>query len=189
MKKILLVIILFSTYLTSQNIRIEYDENDDFNGNRTIETAYQFKKWPKKSDFIDTNNELVFSLKYIKSPTIEKPAYLLNFIINSSVDLGCLSEYEGKIILLLENGLQIECFQISKTSCSNYPSASYVFDFRRDVNLYDAAVSSSVYLKEIQKSPLKKIRIFATNGYKDYEIKSDKRNIITEHYNAIQKIL
>lgn len=189
MKKLILItlgIFLFNL-ANSQEIKIAKNEVDEFDGSRTIGTEYKTGKFFKLQDYIDVDGTLLIAAYYYKT---KEGNEIYNFsIITRAKYLGCLSEYDGKCILLFENGETLELTQISDTNCGDFLSAIYVFYSRDQINdpaLRDIALKN---YEKISTTPVKKIRIYGTESTKDYTLKDDKKDIIIKHFKAINELM
>lgn len=155
MKKVLLVIIsLFITYVASAQIKAVTENGDTIN-------VYENKTWERinkatKISVIETtvkatvkvdefkNSKTILTEKwrnfaidkvgnFISGSLLQTPE-LLGLSITYSGDLGCLSEYSGKMEVKLANGDIVEFFQISDTDCSSsFQTASFIPTSREDM--------------------------------------------------------
>lgn len=182
--KITALLMLLTSITFSQSIKA--DQIDDFTKKRSIVTnAYEGKFW-KKADFIDDKNYLLVSMAYTNETDAD--LYMMNFsILTTGIGLGCLSEYEGKIMFLFENDSTMECYQVSETECSsttfNPAYAMFARSERNDPTFLEIMAAN---VERLKTNPIKKIRIYGTKGYYDFTLKPEKRQIIASHINLIQ---
>jgi hypothetical protein len=103
---------------------------------------------------------------------------------------SCLSELEGRASIDLTDGTTIDCVQKSKTDCSENPGAIYLAVSR---NIYEKSGAMGVLKKSYDKLsevPVKKIRVYGTDGYLDYVpnpkfIQFPPQNLFIEHLRAL----
>ncbi len=175
--------------LVSQSYYVKAQVNvsksiDEFTG---IQSLYAFEgkgRYQRIKDRIDKLKEVEFSMSYVSNKEGRLLVVHFSFYPRYS-DMGCLSKYDGKIILLLDNGKTIECTQNSETDCSDSPSASYVFYEKGVKSIEQGFLQSEEKLEEISKSVISKIRVYANKGYRDYEIQEEKGGVFTRCYEAI----
>ena len=179
------LLICFSTSLFSQ-VKLFRKTKDDFTGGLTISTSPYKKKFPKKKDRIDKQQLLNFSLAYMQPKAQDKGLYYVFVIFNANMDVGCFSEYDGKLMFLLSNGTVIECIQKSDTDCSDMPNGTFAL-FDEDVKTYAEMVGyTNENIELLLNNDIKKIRIYSTNGYYDFEMKDENKDIFKQHYEVIQ---
>ena len=106
-----------------------------------------------------------------------------------SLDFGCLSEYDGKVILLLENDSTITLDQVTKTDCGNSGLACY--SIRPPNNETSILLYSQIseLFEELANVKVKKMRVFGTERNYDFELKDEKRDIISLHIKLIKSRL
>lgn len=183
-----LILTMLLTIITVAAIsqQIDKDEKDDFTGTRRITTKpFAGSTW-KKTDFIDNKFNVLFNAGYSKGKDNEG-VYLLSLNIITTVKFGCLSEYKGKIMLLFENDSTMTLKQLSKTDCSSSVlAANYIpLDEEQAKDpLWKDLLESNV--KILAENKVKKLRVYGSEGYYDFEIKDDKRDIIIQHLKSIQ---
>lgn len=188
MKKLILItlgIFLFNLS-NAQEIRIAENEIDEFDGTRKIGTEYNAGKYLKLKDYIDVDGTLLIAAYYYK--TKEGNEMYSISIVTKAKYLGCLSEYDGKCILLFEDGETLELAQISETQCGDFLYAIYEFYSRDQINdpaLRDIALKN---YEKISTTLVKKLRIFGTESTEDYTLKDDKKDIIIRHLKAINEL-
>lgn len=185
MKLILTILFIFCN-LTAISQQINKDEKDDFTGARNITTKpFAGNTW-KKEDFIDNKFNVLFNVTYLKQKDTEG-LYLFSLNLLTTVKFGCLSEYEGKIMLLFENDSNMTLKQFSKTDCSSdILTANYIplDELQAKDPIWKDLLESNV--KILAENKIKKLRIYGSEGYFDFEIKEDKRDIIMQHLSSIR---
>ena len=194
MKTILSVILIFFSFSSFSQIKFE-KEKDDFTGASSVNTHYTFidkiRQSENKSEqkkYNQIGNRLALSMKYQK--TDQQEVYWVNLILNK-VDLGCLSKYDGKMLVLLEDGTSLEFHQVSQTDCSSdYSKVSYSLiskegfeSLSSNQEFYDIQNS---YLREFKEKSIKKIRVHGTKYYADFDISEEKKFILADNVNTIE---
>ena len=90
-------------------------------------------------------------------------------------------------MLLFENDSTMTLKQLSKTDCSSSVlAANYIpLDEEQAKDpLWKDLLESNV--KILAENKVKKLRVYGSEGYYDFEIKDDKRDIIIQHLKSIQ---
>jgi hypothetical protein len=184
--KRLLTLILTVISMTAISQEIDKYETDEFTGAKIITTKSFSGKSVKKTDFIDSDLDILLSISYRKAKDADE-IYLISLNILTNKKFGCLSEHKGKMMILFEDDSTMTLKQISKTNCnSSQLSANYLplSDDQSKETIWRDILLENV--TKLSKSRLKKIRIYGTEGYYDYTIKEDKRDIIIHHFNSLQ---
>lgn len=190
MKKIPISIlfILFTTSVFGQNITFETSKKlDEFTKALTISVSPKeerlIRKKVEKSDMSLTALQDQYSLPSIVRLIFRRDdngseVYYLNFKLYT--DLGCMSKYDGKAIILFEGGETLELAQISDTDCGDSVNAIFLIVPRKDFEADDLEafkVSQNQSLKMIQEKKILKIRINGTEFYKDLELRPEVTDI------------
>lgn len=189
MKKLIVFTLLIFIFnlATSQEIKIRINEVDEFNGTRTIATSPSTGNDFKLDDFIDVDGTLIINAFYSKDKE-GNGGYFINLLTTRNKPLGCLSEHDGKCILLFDNGETLELTQISSTNCDRtYVYATYDFYSRDQIS--DPAINDIVLknYEKIRTTPVKKIRIYGTESIADFTLKDDKKDILIKHFRVINE--
>jgi hypothetical protein len=85
----------------------------------------------------------------------------------------CVSNNDGKIITLLEDDSTLELLQVSKIDCNSRVAVRYFL--------------SDLDLEKLKTTVIKKIRLYTTEGFFDFEIKENKKEIIKKTFILFQK--
>jgi len=176
MKKILfLLLISFSAF--SQ--KIIYNRIDEFSKNQEVkikficdsinneldsENIIQSKEDYYEKAFLDIN--------FIKSKKTNIKKYYLNLHFYLT-QIGCLSQYNGKITILTDNKTKIDLKQISNTDCDSAPNANYLISLNQ--------------IKQLTLEKIYKIRIYSTDGYQDISIGENKKKCLMNLFKQILK--
>ena len=190
MKTILSVILIFFSFSSFSQIKFE-KEKDDFTGASSVNTHYTFidkiRQSENKSEqkkYNQIGNRLALSMKYQK--TDQQEVYWVNLILNK-VDLGCLSKYDGKMLVLLEDGTSLEFHQVSQTDCSSdYSKVSYSLISKEGFESLDDEGYLNKKLREFKEKSIKKIRVHGTKYYADFDISEEKKFILADNVNTIE---
>lgn len=167
---------------------------DEFTGNTTISTkpiSLYKEILNRNGKLIRTEPKLSLSITIYDSQENEKPIWYLDASFRG--DLGCLSKYSGKLMLLFDDGKTLELHQISDTDCSSsIPSARYLFLTK---TLYESLEGNiellyneqEKYLDLFKEKSLKKIRIYGSKYYGDVEVNEELRYILVDKISTLEK--
>lgn len=183
------VVVSFRTIITDEincENDISSDEIDDFDGSRTIITKFlrHNNTYPKRSDYIDEENTLLYYLIYSKDSEGNE-IFGISFIIMPPVELGCLSNYDGKAILLFEDDSRISMKQVSEVDCSSQTPRYLLYSPSQ-------GTSARTYIEmednwEILKSKkIRKVRIYADKPA-TFDIKNGKSQEIQTLVNCLDE--
>ena len=185
---------LISYVILSGLPRIAKDDVDEFTKDRIIITSpYWDGVSSQEFDIISTEDAIWFSMSYLENENGGIPAF--NLTIKSDKRFGCFSQYDGKMVLLLEDSSTINMIQSSKTDCgsqvynSSIYSVQYAFDGYKDLSTQDYRSKMSNYISTIFRIKVKKIRIYGSEGYMDYQLKPDKMYVFRSHIESIENAL
>lgn len=177
MKK-LLFLLLYPFMLFSQNI--ESNKIDEFTGDYTVMTSPQKGKRFKFSDAISTDNNIFLFTGYTLSKKTNYEMYIINISMRIDNNMTCLSKGD-KMILLLEDESKIECINFNQTDCSG-TIVNGTYGTTPDANL-PAIMPGNFYLLSLKK--IKKIRIYTSDSYRDFEIKEEEKEWVRNHFEII----
>jgi hypothetical protein len=182
---VLAILVFNITY--SQEVRIETNKVDEFNGTKSITTSLSAGKYTKRSDYIDLDGSLLITLGYsLSADSVE--LYIFNIFTTRANKLGCLSEYNGKCIFLFEDGETQELTQFSNTNCnSNSLYAMYVFWKRDQIDYPEIRDIMFTNIEKASTKRINKIRIYGTEGIADYTLKEEKKDILIKHFKVINE--
>jgi hypothetical protein len=184
MKSIIVSILLSALCINAYSQKIDRNENDEFTGTRIITTQYGQDKSPRAADKIATEHSVYTKAMYFKDESSE--IYVINMFFITTIDFGCLSKYDGKMMLLFDDGSTMTLTQTTDTDCSDNPSPGYLIVSDEESKQTDWKETQKSNLKKIISSPVKKIRIYGSEGYYDYELLPDKKTIFSQHLKAIE---
>lgn len=152
--KYLFLLLLFSKFSFCQNIA--QNEIDEFTKYKVIQVNCTKNKDWKTSDNILKGllNNGFLSIKNIKTSETTLNILQLNTQLGFSF---CTSSYKSKIIILFSDDSTLELKNTNETTCSTTVINTYHFTNEDLVTLCDKS--------------FKKIRIYTTDGFLDFEIK------------------
>lgn len=160
--KTIILFLFFSCSIFSQHIVVS--KIDEFTKKEIIQAnASKEPKW-KTTDNIAKGffNNVFLSLH--KEDT--KNILMLDMTYGTNI---CVSNNDGKAIILFENDTTLELPQVSKIDCALRVAVQYYLQ-NNDI-------------EQLSKSIIKKIRIYTTDGHISFEIKEDKKELIKNTFN------
>jgi hypothetical protein len=203
MKKIINVFIIFflngvTSNLYSQNIFLEpIKKVDEFTKTLTIDLyPYEEIMFGKKiSKFplpVESGKEFYMSasigVRYIKR---ENGNEFYLFSVKKSVDLGCLSKYDGKMMVLFEDGDTITLKQQSDTDCGSEIKVNYYFGSPEVIesnSMENLQIEQSGIVEKFRTKKISKIRVYGTKFYDDIEFRPEITDIYSKMISKILEI-
>lgn len=164
--------------------RIDVSVKDTISGARTIYTELPKSISADERETVVNNGIVFFSAGYqdVKVPGGQKGLYLISLnIVHRDKRVGCLKQESGKIILVLEDGSEITCSQISATDCD---PVGFVADFVLAQNGQTAAEMKTNFLK-LQTVLIKKILVVASETTIPFVVKQRARPLLREHFRLV----
>lgn len=160
MKRVLLLMLFISATSTAQ--KVAENKIDKFTDNRILQVnAMEGKNW-QHSDVISKG---MFKNIFLSFKAINNNLYL-QLGVNTGGTLLCISE-SSKTILLFSDGSKLSLSHINDSDCSH--------------NLITGVYPLSLNdLETFTNKELTDVRIYFSDGYTDYEIRKNKKNIISE---------
>lgn len=198
------IMLAFSLSASAQNITLESTKNvDDFTKTTKIDVVpkgeiLKGKKVTKQTAYLEAQKTIyeaaaIGTMTYFKNKDGNE-LYYLN--IAKSVDLGCMSQYDGKAMLMFEDEEVIEIKQISETDCGDFVNVRYILVSKE---VYDGTTTETGMtnflnaqnktLQLLETKKLKKIRIYGSKYYDDIEIIPDLQNIFQRMVDELYKQL
>lgn len=182
----LLMFILSSYTLSAQKIAI--NNTDKKTGNQVIITANKKGEVHEKSDTVANNGMVFFSAGYQKATLSgkETATYTIELdIVHNDNRLGCMQEFNSKIVLMLEDGSEVECFQISDTDCgeNTFKAAFALMPYKKDPALM---VQN---FEKLQTTGVKKLLVYTTAKPLEFVIPKRKRAYVQEHFVLLNKTI
>lgn len=166
MKKLLTTLTLFISSISFAQY-ISIDEVDRFTDNRVIQINALTGDYWSASDAINKNifKEQVFlSTKMIRDPKGNITSFI-NLNVQSNYSL-CFSD--NIVIFLFENGEKLTLKQFSKTDCGATNNVQFSF--------------TEEDLDTLKNNIISEFRMYATDGYIDFEMKKKAKKIVQETF-------
>lgn len=170
----ILPVVCFSQVTLSTN------EKDEFTGSTKKSTDYSKNVFraEKTAGSLYINVNRVDSLSYIGIIVTE--------------DLGCLSEYDSKLMIKLVDGTIIESAQLTDTDCdSDFASAGFVAVKKEEMNLPDPYKIVNENNAKLATTKIEKIRVYGSKSYNDYipnpKFKEfEAATVLMKHFEAVK---
>lgn len=173
MKTFLLPFLFIGIQGFSQHIAM--NQIDEFTDQKIIQVnASENKTWA------GTDNIAKGLLNYVflsSKSTTTTSGDIVNYV-NLDISTGsqiCLSEDNGKVIFLFENGEKITLPQDSKTDCSNRVPAVFML--------------TDEDLTKLSTNLISKFRVYTIDGQLNFEVKPNKKEMILNHFKLFQKTI
>lgn len=185
MKKLVLML-LMATPCFAQKISV--DALDAATKARTIQTIGSDSNPPKDDETIVNNGLVFFSAGYQEVPRRDKLQGLYFFTINlvhNDQRVGCLTQEAGRVILILEDGSEINCSQISATDCD--PVGFYT-DFVL-VSKGGSLEEMKKNFEKLQHAFVKRISVITSETTIKFTVKAAARTTIAKHFALIANAL
>lgn len=156
-------VFIFLLPLYSFSQFVAKNEIDEFTGDKTIQVNCMTGSTWGESDKISKGLFAYAFLtgRYVLSKDSPAGSYSLTLNLHQLAQGSCLSEYDGKAIWLFEDNSTLEITQFSKTDC-NWDNLTGYYSL------------SSDEVDKLINARVKKLRVYTTKGYIDYEIKPKK---------------
>lgn len=185
-KQFFLLLLLAGTAATAQSIAL--NTTDKATGSRQVITKNHVGKEIKVEDSVAKYGLLFFSAGYqstiINDKTLE--TYFIDLdMFHHDNKLGCINQLDNNVEITLEDGTQIECFQISDTECD---PESYKASFALTSKKGSFADMTKNF-KKLQTVAISKILIKTTEGRLLYKIRPSSKDDIKAHFALVAKTL
>lgn len=186
LKQSLLLLLLAGNAAIAQQIAI--NTNDATTKTRVIITKNHAGTTITPDDTVVKTGLVFFSAGYqkttIKNKEVETYFIDLDMFHNDN-KLGCIKQGESNALITLEDGSEIQCFQISDTECSPQAfKAAFAIAPKGST-----AAQMEDNFKKLQTVAIAKIKITTTEGVKIYKIRSGSSDYIRKHFTLIEKTL
>lgn len=181
-----LMLLLAGTVATAQSIAV--NTNDKATGTRQIITKNHKGKEIKVDDSVAKNGLLFFSAGYQSTIVNDKPVstYFIDLdMFHNDNKLGCIKQFDNNVLILLEDGTEIQCFQISETECSpDAYKASFALTSKKG-SLADMEKN----FKKLQTVGISKIIVTTSESSVDYKIRFKSDDYMKAHFALVAKTL
>lgn len=176
MKQIFLILLLLVCANTILAQRVAIDKIDNFTDNSVFKVDVSKGKNWKTSDKIAEGlfNNIFLSSRLIRNENEILALSNFNFQIGKSI---CRNPSTGKIIILFTDNSKLTFEQASDIKCAN----------NLDIEYYLGKTLSTMEenLSDLSTKEMDSFRIYFAEGYQDFSVKEDKRQIIIDHYKLI----
>ncbi|ESU21140.1 hypothetical protein FCR2A7T_07110 [Flavobacterium cauense R2A-7] len=177
MKKTLLLFLIIIVNQTFAQ-RIAINEIDKFTDQKIFKVdVSEGKRW-KTTDNIAKGliNNIFLSTRLIKKENSKIILSNFNFQLGRNL---CVNPSNGKIIILFSDNSKITLKQSTEIVCeSNLNVEYFIVDNNNEIN-DDLSILSN---KEISS-----FRIYFNDGYIDFDVKEDKKELIRKHFKLISE--
>lgn len=180
MKQTIFLLLFATTINKIYSQRIAIDEVDKFTDNIVYKVDVSKGRTWKNSDKITEGlfNNIFLSTKLIYND--KESLILTNFNVQIGADV-CINPKDGKIIILFTDHSKLILNQTSDVKCDNNLDIEYLLG--KDESLIREN------LKILSTKEMDSFRIYFSDGYKDFVIRDNKRELIANHYKLIEERL
>lgn len=185
-KQLFLLLLLAGTAATAQTIAV--NTTDAATNTRVIITKNHIGKEISVDDSVAKSGLAFFSAGY-QSNTVNGKSIQTYFIdldmFHNNNKLGCIKQSDNNVLLILEDGSEIQCFQMSDTECSHEAfKAAFALTTKEST-----ASQMEDNFKKLQSVAITRIKVKTTEGLLDYKIKAKSSDHIKAHFALIAKTL
>lgn len=183
-KQLIAFMLLTATAASAQVIDV--NTNDQKTGTRVILTKNHKGSKIEVEDSVAKTGLLFFSAGYQSVPSKGKTVetYLIDLdMYHNDNKLGCIKQMENNLIITLEDGTEIECFQMSENECGQEAyKASFALTAKKG-----SFEDMEKNFKKLQTVGIAKIKVITTEGVLVYKIK--QKDYLKAHFALIAKTL
>ena len=193
------LVTLFSTILAlhgfSQNIFLETSNKvDEFNKSISIqvipkEEVLRGKKVMKNFLSVEDENNTIVFINYLKP---EDGSEYYRIVFRKTIDLGCVSKYDGKLLVLFENGETLTLQQQSETDCGDTITPAYYFaspETLKSDSMVDFQAEQNKIIDKFLSSNILKVRLYGTKHYDEIEFRPQAQDIVKKMLNRVDEEL
>lgn len=182
LKQLVFSLLLISASATAQTIEVNI--NDAATGTRLIQTKNHKGKEIAVDDSVAKSGLAFFSTGYqstvVNGKTVETYFIDLDMYHNNN-KLGCINQSDNNVVLTLEDGTEIQCFQMSDTECSHEAyKASFALTTKKG-----SFEEMEKNFKKLQTVGIAKIVVTTTEGSLIYKIKV--KDYLKSHFALVAK--
>ncbi|MGQ2984446.1 hypothetical protein [Flavobacterium sp.] len=177
-------LLLFGISGTAQSIA--ENKTDAVTGGRTIRTNNNSGGELKLGDSVVNDGAVFFSAGYQSAKPGSKlvETYFIElYIIHNDNRLGCLNTYDSRILLQLEDGTKIDCFQVSESDCDPVT-------FQAGFALMPRNGTPETMKENFEKlltTNISGLVIVTSEKKMDFKIKKSSRDYMKKHFALIDK--
>ncbi|PZR22178.1 MAG: hypothetical protein DI539_06225 [Flavobacterium psychrophilum] len=186
LRQIIFVLLLATASATAQTLAV--NTNDTKTGSRLILTKNHKGKEITVDDSVAKNGLVFFSAGYQANTVTNKEVkifYIDLDIYHHNNTIGCIKQSENNLILILEDGSEMQCFQMSDTDCSQ---EAYKAAFALN-NKNGSFEENEKNFKKLQTVGITKIKVTTTETTQEYKTTSKSREYIKAHFALVAKTL
>jgi hypothetical protein len=184
LKQIFFLLLLTATVASAQTIDV--NTSDAASGTRLILTKNHKGAKIDVDDTVSKTGLIFFSAGYQSSVVKDKKVetYFIDLdMFHNDNKLGCIKQSDNNVLLTLEDGTEIQCFQISDTECSHEAyKASFALTSKKGT-LQDMEQN----FKKLQTVAITKIEVTTTEGALVYKIRA--KDLLKAHFALVAKTL
>jgi hypothetical protein len=186
LKIVLILLLLAGNAAIAQSI--DANTTDPATGARYITTKNYKGTKAEPSDNVVKRGLVLFSAGYqsVLSSGKQVQTYFIDLnIIHNDNRLGCLQELKSKIILTLEDGTTVECFQISESDCDKI---SYTASFALMAE-GESFTKMAENFRKLMTTKITDMKVITTEGELVYKIKTDSQPYVKSHFALLDKTI
>ncbi len=183
---ILTSVLLLCISVSSQTLAI--NETDTATGSRIIKTNNITGAEHSFDDSVVKRGVIFFSAGYqsSKAGTKSIETYYIDLnIVHHDNRLGCLEQLKSSVLLFLDDGTKMECFQISDTDCD---ADAYYASFALMPRNGDPEVMKQNFEKLIHTG-ISRIDLLTSETTVVYRTKKSSSEYMTKHFALIDKTI
>jgi hypothetical protein len=156
---------------------VDKNEIDEFTGNRVIKVNCMTGKRWGTSDVITKGllNYVYLTSNFVKPKDLAPQTFYFTLGIKSLSAGTCLSPNNGKAIWLFEDKSTLEVNQTSGADCNSG-------------NLLAQYTITQEQIDKLSTGKLSKLRVYTSEGYVDYEIRDDKKEILRKTFETTKAL-
>ncbi|MDV6169167.1 hypothetical protein R1T16_12095 [Flavobacterium sp. DG1-102-2] len=186
LKHLFLALLIAGGAATAQTIAV--NTNDITTGTRVIMTRNHRGSDINVDDSVAKSGLLFFSAGYQRS-TVKGQQVSTYFIdldmFHNNNKLGCINQFSEDVTLVLEDGSEIKCFQMSDTECGQ---EAYKAAFALSAKKASAGQNEDNF-KKLQQQKIVRIKVKTSESLLDYKIKPKASDTMKAHFALIEKTL
>lgn len=167
---------------------IAVNKNDASTGTRIVTTRNHRGAKLEVDDSVAKSGLVFFSAGYQKATVNGKEVetYFIDLdIFHNDNKLGCIQQSAENLTLVLEDGSEIKCYQISDTECAHDAYKAAFALGSRSSTITDMQQN----FKKLQSVGIEKIKIKTSESSLEYKMKSKSTDYMEGHFALIEKML
>lgn len=185
-KQLFFLALLITTGATAQTLAV--NTNDPATGTRVLITKNHRGSEITADDSVVKHGLAFFSAGYQSTLVQGKPVetYFIDLdMFHNDNKMGCIKQSENNVTLILEDGSEIKCFQMSETDCNDHAfKAAFALTTKEGTT-----AQMEENFKKLQAFSIKRIKVKTSESLLDYKIGSYPSDYIRAHFALIAKSL